>query len=483
MRVFLIIVILCWSFTYNEAQELLHVIETNNAQIIGNNLLVNECSSCLEEGLLSIQFFDINLNDLSLIDELIIEESYLNFTITSFDINENGNAICVYLHNKGELNPNDNDDKVICYNRIEGTWLETFRMENIDLRYNSPWILWSNIDLEFSKDGSHLFIAYTRLTDEPTGIITLDVLKFDEKNQSYNSVQVFETNIITNPWLILSVIKGNETLLISPGYALGGYDHQFIQFNKRDSVWVNVEPEFGQQKYRIPVSVVADNKKGDLAVYVSYDGTEHPTWLPNIIIDTFINEEWIRTSQYNNAANTSIVESISVAGNGNIIGVGYTNQRPNYVDTDSFGFVDILIRSNSEISRVHRFTYNEELGNTDNSHPYFVQLSSNGELIMINNDPGQMLIYDISELIGDSKFTQNEDELIPIKLFPNPTVGQLRSDLFEYQMLKAYNSLGQLVGDYKELEELDLTNHSSGLYSLIFYLDERPKYIGKVIKI
>lgn len=483
MRVFQIIVILCWSFTYNEAQELLHVIETNNAQIIGNNLLVSECSSCLEEGLLSIQFFDINLNDLSLIDELIIEESYLNFTFTSFDINENGNAICVYLNNRGELNPNDNDDKVICYNRIEGTWLETFRMENIDLIYNSPWILWSNIELEFSKDGSHLFIAYTRLTDEPTGIITLDVLKFDEKNKSYKSVQVFETNIITNPWLILSVIKGNQTLLISPGYALGGYDHQFIQFNKRDSVWVNVEPEFGQQKYRIPVSVVADNKKGDLAVYVSYDGTEHPTLLPTIIIDTFINEEWIRTSQYNNAANTSIVESISVAGNGNIIGVGYTNQQPNIFDIASLGFVDLLLRSSSEISRVHRFTYNEVLGNAEFGHPYFVQLSSNGELLMINNDSNQRLIYNISDLIDDFKFTQSKGELIPVQLFPNPTIGQLESDNFEYQKLKAYNSIGQLIGNYDELEQLDLSYHSSGLYTLIFYLDEKPKYIGKVIKI
>lgn len=483
MRIFVAIIIVCCSFTYTEAQELLHIIDTNDARIIGNNILVKECSECLEQGKLAIQFYDLNYSDLSLKDELIVEESALNYTISSFDLSENGNALCVNLVNNDLVNPNDRNDKIICYNRIENRWLESFRLEEIDLIYHALWVPFSNVELVLSKDGSYLFIAYTKLNDEPTDFITLEILKFDEKDQSFTKVQDFKTIINTNPWLTLNVINDNSTVLISPGYALGGYEHQFIQFNKRDSVWVSVEPEIGQEKLRIQASVVTENNKGDLAVYVNYEGIEHPNLSPNIIFDTLINEFWTQKGPSYITAKTSTVESISVADNGNIIGVGYTNQQPNIFDIASLGFVDLLLRSGSEISRVHRFTYNEALGNDEFGHPYFVQLSSNGGLLMINNDSNQRLIYNISDLIDDFKFTQSKGELIPVQLFPNPTIGQLESNNFEYQKLKAYNSIGQLIGNYEELEQLDLSYHSSGLYTLIFYLDEKPKYIGKVIKI
>lgn len=468
-----------------DAQELLHIVETNDARMINNNVLVRECNSCLDQDLLTIQFLDLENKNLSLIDEFVIDESIHDYAISSFEVSIDGKAVCVYLIQTDVNNPKEKRDKVICYNLIDDVWSETYRRENIDLSYhsNTNWVPWSNFEIELSSDGTFLYIAYTKIDDIPTGSITLEIMELNENNNSYTISQVLETNIHTNPGLTLSLINNDSTVLISPGVALGGYDNQFIQYNYLDSLWVMVDPEFGQQKLRIPSSVVSQNKSGNLTAYVSYDGIEQPDWNPNIVFDTLINGNWSRMKNSYQTANTSIVESISIADNGNIVAMGYTNQIPNYNNTDSLGFVDLIIRRSSNIYRVHRFTYNEQISNAEFSHPYFVQLSSDGKLIMINNDANQRLIYNISELISDFNSRKEQSSLIPIKLFPNPTYGQLQSENIDYYKVRVFNSIGQVTGEYAELQDLDLVNYSPGLYTLIFYDKVKPMYLGEIIKL
>ena len=65
----------------------------------------------------------------------------------------------------------------------------------------------------------------------------------------------------------------------------------------------------------------------------------------------------------------------------------------------------------------------------------------------------------------ESLFNMNAD-LNNITIYPNPTTGMLHIDAVDVQKVECYNQMGQLVGVYNNVNELNVSELSNGIYML-----------------
>ena len=58
------------------------------------------------------------------------------------------------------------------------------------------------------------------------------------------------------------------------------------------------------------------------------------------------------------------------------------------------------------------------------------------------------------------------DADLDIEVYPNPTTGNLYIDAIGIQKVECYSAMGQLVGVYENVNELNLSDLAKGVYTL-----------------
>ncbi|MDD6186181.1 MAG: T9SS type A sorting domain-containing protein, partial [Bacteroidales bacterium] len=69
----------------------------------------------------------------------------------------------------------------------------------------------------------------------------------------------------------------------------------------------------------------------------------------------------------------------------------------------------------------------------------------------------------VSDVAGE---TDTERYLDNIAVYPNPTTGMLHIDAVDVQKVECYSQMGQLVGVYDNVNELNIGELAKGVYML-----------------
>jgi hypothetical protein len=73
------------------------------------------------------------------------------------------------------------------------------------------------------------------------------------------------------------------------------------------------------------------------------------------------------------------------------------------------------------------------------------------------------------------------DDSDNIKIYPNPTTGDLIIDAKKVKSIEVYNSIGSLVSNYKNTNKISIKNLPNGIYILSITI-ENNRTIKKIIK-
>jgi Secretion system C-terminal sorting domain/FG-GAP repeat len=182
------------------------------------------------------------------------------------------------------------------------------------------------------------------------------------------------------------------------------------------------------------------------------------------------------------AAGDNFGSKLSLSDDGNVIAIG---SRYNDFNGSDSGTVKIFSNTGNNWifkTRINGLSQNDLYGDC--------ALSDDGNTVIVASafkdesftNAGQVRVFDLSSTLGvdSTLFSKNN-----LKVYPNPTYNAVNLKFLNGETsfeVNVYNDLGQKVGSHKNVENIDLSDFSNGVYVLEINSAEKITF-AKVVKI